>query len=198
MAVSRKDVEACAAKALWRIMAGADSAKPSLAHLRRGVGRAPGELPQLWGEYLEDMPEAMYGDECGPSDAEWAVYTALTLYAVHQQGKDLSKEPMHVEGKSLGTSAAQLAKDDDEFKRVLRRVNTMATSGSVAELARHLHSLIQLLRADGIALDYVSLAGDIYAYQNVDWRGMVRLKWGRDFYAVRNKNKKEDENNGKE
>ena len=31
--------------------------KAMLANLRRGAGKAPGELPALWGVLLEDFPE---------------------------------------------------------------------------------------------------------------------------------------------
>ena len=58
--------------------------RAELAKLRRGVGRKPGDLPELWGSFLLGMPESFQG-RSGPSHAEWAVYLALTLYAVHQQ-----------------------------------------------------------------------------------------------------------------
>lgn len=61
--------------------------RAELAKLRRGVGHAPGDLPELWGSFLRGMPESFQG-RSGPSYAEWAVYLALTLYAVHQQGND--------------------------------------------------------------------------------------------------------------
>lgn len=61
--------------------------RAALANLRRGVGRAPGELPELWGSFLADMPEEFFGRGGAPSEAEWAVYLALTLYALHQQGR---------------------------------------------------------------------------------------------------------------
>ena len=31
-------------------------AKAELANLRRGLGKQPGELPELWGSFLEDIP----------------------------------------------------------------------------------------------------------------------------------------------
>ena len=61
--------------------------RAELAKLRRGVGHRPGELPELWGSFLLGMPEGFQGNN-GPTAAEWAVYLALTLYAVHQQGND--------------------------------------------------------------------------------------------------------------
>lgn len=65
-----------------------------LAELRRGVGHQPGDLPVLWGSFLQELPKELWGrktaaGECRePSEAEWAVYLALTLYALHQQGEE--------------------------------------------------------------------------------------------------------------
>lgn len=61
--------------------------RAELAKLRRGIGHAPGELPDLWGSLLQGMPASFYGTN-GPSHEEWAVYLALTLYALHQQSND--------------------------------------------------------------------------------------------------------------
>ena len=79
--------------------------RAELAKLRRGVGRKPGDLPELWGSFLRGMPEDFQG-RSGPSHAEWAVYLALTLYAVHQQGND---QPMNRPGNTLGRAVRQLA-----------------------------------------------------------------------------------------
>ena len=68
--------------------------KAQLADLRRGVGRTPGELPELWGAFLQDMPEELQSATGNPTYAEWAIYLALTLYALHQQGQT---SPMHNE-----------------------------------------------------------------------------------------------------
>ena len=65
-----------------------------LAELRRGVGHQPGDLPALWGSFLQELPKELWGRETAagecrePSEAEWAVYLALTLYALHQQKLD--------------------------------------------------------------------------------------------------------------
>lgn len=59
--------------------------KAALAHLRRGVGRAPGDLPELWGIFLEGMPEELESQTGKPTQGEWAIYLALTLYALHSR-----------------------------------------------------------------------------------------------------------------
>ena len=49
------------------------SGRGMLAELRRGVGKAPGELPELWGMLFDRIPEELTGKN-GASPAEWAVY----------------------------------------------------------------------------------------------------------------------------
>lgn len=81
------EVKACVTRQLRRLQVLPEpQRRAELAELRRGVGRQPGDLPALWGALLADMPEQLQGSN-GPSKAEWAVYTALTLFALHQQGE---------------------------------------------------------------------------------------------------------------
>lgn len=206
MAATGKTVRAFAEKTLRRLLNTPDvaSQKASLANLRRGVGHVPGEMPQLWGEYLREMPEEMYGRYGQPSREEWAIYTALTLFALHQQGRDPTVEPMHSRGGSIGTSAALLIDDEDKnnreetMRRILRKLNAAVTANSADALAYCLRSLVQLLRARGIPLDYVTLAGDIYDYQFPERVNAVRLRWGQDFYGTYYRNtKREDEQDEK-
>ncbi|MBQ7143606.1 MAG: type I-E CRISPR-associated protein Cse2/CasB [Oscillospiraceae bacterium] len=164
--------------------ANAPAQRASLAELRRGLGHAPGELPGLWGAFLEGMPETMYGRSGEPSREEWAIYTALTLFALHQQGREPAAEPMHREGVGFGAAVGMLAEDEDSFERALRRLNAAATAGSVSALERHLRGLVQLLRDAGVPLDYVSLAGDVYSFQFPESVNRVRLRWAQDFYST--------------
>ncbi|MBR6407359.1 MAG: type I-E CRISPR-associated protein Cse2/CasB [Clostridia bacterium] len=167
------------------------SARASLANLRRGVGRAPGALPELWGEFLSEMPEELFGRGAEISRAEWAVYTALTMFAFHQQGKDRKTDSMHKEGISLGAAANRLIKNEgDDRERIARRFYPAATASDMTELSHHLRGLVSLLRSEGIQMDYVRLAADLYLFQNPDFADAVRLRWGEDFCRY-----KSDENN---
>lgn len=165
-----------------------------LAELRRGLGKAPGDMPALWGYFLEDMDKAWQKDFDYLREAEWSVYTALTLFAMHQRGHDVETKPMHKEGMSLGKAVAQLVKDVDEKDRITRRFNMVATSSSIEELVHHMRGLVQLLSRDGIALDYASLASDLYRYQQLEQRPDVRLSWGQDYYWSLYKNTEKEEN----
>ena len=157
-------------------------ARAAMARLRRGIGHAPGELPELWGTFLLKMPEELLGHGRETSKAEWAIYTALTMFALHQQGKSRTEQPMHVHGVSLGTAARGLVKDESEDReRIARRFYPVAMAEDMTELAVHLRSLVSLLRSENLALDYARLAADLYFFQIPDAADRVKLRWGEDF-----------------
>ena len=186
-----KDVKNCVARMQnlpepqWRA---------ELAQLRRGVGRQPGELPALWGSFLAEMPEELRGTD-GPSKAEWAIYLALTLYALHQQGANRAEGSMNQPGQTLGSAVRLLAektvngedqaeKEADEEKwaesSVCRRFNILATADSMPEISHYLRGMIQ------------QLAVDLYRLQFVESAPNVRLQWGRELYALKNEQKEKE------
>ena len=79
------------------------------------------------------------------------------------------------------------------MNRVLRRFNETATSSGMEELEHHLRGLVNMLRAEGIPLDYPQLAGELFAYQSPEQAAQVRLAWGRDFYRYAGRVKQENE-----
>ena len=155
--------------------------KANLANLRRGIGKKPGELPELWGTFLESIPEIWLGKYGIPSREEWAIYIALTMFSFHQQGHEQS---MHLEGEFLGKSVRKLVAHDVEGdeERVLRRFNPLVTAADMVEASHHLRGIIQLLSANSIPLDYEQLAEDLLYFQILDKRSQVQLRWGQDFY----------------
>lgn len=161
--------------------------KAALANLRRGVGRIPGELPELWGVFLQDLPEELESETGIPTHAEWAIYLALTFYALHQQGHPLPQDSMHKENVQLGQAVRRLVKEGEtpEDSSVLRRFNALATATTMPERAQYLRNIVQMLRAESVALDYVKLAEDLYWLQGCSTAARVCLRWGQAYYAVR-------------
>lgn len=151
-----------------------------LAALRRGIGREPGAVPEMWPFYttLNDA-----GRATKPLQAE---HTALTLFAVHQQSQ---RNPMHVAGIGLGEAVralhtgrgAEQAKFSQEA--VNQRFAAAATATSAAELAQHLRGLISQLHGIPQPLDYNRLFMDLVDWQDAGRIGQVRRRWGSQYFV---------------
>lgn len=167
-----------------------------LAVLRRGVGKAPGEYPEIFGILFDEFPESLMSRYKDPSPAEWAVSSALCLFALHQQGMDLHEQPMNQEDIPFGKAVRMLASGEDELERVRRRFNQVLEAPDIRSCTYYLRNLIQMLRAEKIPMNYPQLAQDLYWFQIPAGRSMrgqtspqdrVRLRWGQDFYRTKDK-----------
>lgn len=185
---TESDIKYFVGKKIGRLQAVADigAGKAALANLRRGIGHEPGELPQLFGTILMDMPESFMSDNGKASKEEWSCYIALTLYAMHQQGFDAKNSSMHTQEEiSIGRALARLASASDDANaedRMLQKLHAFATSVDMKEASYHLRNMIQLLCSKGIPVNYAMLAADLYEFQFPDGKNRVNLRWGQDFY----------------
>jgi CRISPR system Cascade subunit CasB len=172
--------------------------RAALAKLRRGLGKEPGSQADLWPYTLQglDALNPYYFSKDGtPTSAEWATHLAMTLFALHQQSSEPKKDPMHRAGVSLGAAVRQLVNCRGPMAEnaIKRRLDALMTADSIDELSRHLRSMVQLLRAEGIALDYARLAEDIHQFQDTAQRNRVRLRWGQDYYKRTKEEESHDE-----
>lgn len=152
----------------------------ALARLRRGLGKAPGEVLDIL-EYTTSRELVGQGGSDDPSFAEIAAHQAITLFAMHQQSL---RRPMHQRGPSLGAALRRLVGRDLKPEHpVVRRFTMLGTAQDFDEVAHHLRGLVQLLRTQDIPLDYGLLAADLLRWQHLRARAGVRLRWGRDFYT---------------
>lgn len=185
MSEQTQELRRAVAARVARLTNGSPSATADLARLRRGLGKKPGELPELWELTLEG-PSQWSTSKTDVARLENALYTSLTLFALHQQSKAQS---MHVSSSkergwhSIGTAAKSLAQATQREKAANRHMNALATAATFAELSHHAKALISQFRQNGIPLDYATLAEDLYWLQNPRYRANVLLRWGRDYYS---------------
>jgi CRISPR system Cascade subunit CasB len=177
--------------------------KAMLAKLRRGVGKPPGSIPEIWDITIGGIPDGWRSANGTPSKEEIAVHTALSLYAVHRQSmrKSMSVSGKNEEGKPLGDSfggavAKLISPDRSNEQAVKRRFDAVATASDFTELAQHARGLVQLLKANDIPMDYPRFAQDLFFYQFPDSADRVRLRWGEDFYRFYRDDDKKIENGG--
>ncbi len=157
--------------------------RATLANLRRGVGKSPGSIPQLWSVTLDGFPQALMGKGTVASKGEWATHTALTLFALHQQGKEPASECVSKEGVKLGEAVRRLSTGAEVEDRIKRRFDAAITASDPIEFAQHLRGLIQLLKQASLKLDYPALGEQLFWFQYPEHREAIRLQWGRAFYT---------------
>lgn len=161
---------------------GVSAATAQLAQLRRGVGASLFQHPELLGIILEKedgtegIPEQYRGKGDQPSRAESATYTALTLFALHQQSQN---QPMHDAEVSFGNAVGKLVGDTTTSMK--KRFDSLLTAQTENARQHYLRSLITLLRSEGIAFDYGRFAVDYMHLLNPTMRQQVMYRWNSDF-----------------
>ncbi|MFE2302667.1 type I-E CRISPR-associated protein Cse2/CasB [Streptomyces sp. NPDC059445] len=168
------------------------AAVAALARLRRGAGRNAAEMPDLWGlvdtgPLHENTPDLRPLSEAELARAEDALYTALTLWALHQQSRGTPMHRTHSreQPRGLGAAVRRLMPAGGIDEPVLKRLVRAGTASDSLVLAQRLREIVVLLRRSDIPLDYGLLAGQLYAWQ---WPGgpeSVRRSWGRSFHSGR-------------
>lgn len=167
---------------------GSPWSKAMLAKLRRGIGKDPAETPDVWEVTLEDIPEELTGYEGTgnfvANEAEMAIHTTLTLYSLHQQGNNSS---VNSRERSFASAVRSLINSKTNEDSIKRRFDAIITSENLAELSNHARGLIQLMKASKptITFDYPKFSRDLYGFQYDEGRDEVRLRWGLDFYKMR-------------
>lgn len=166
-----------------------------LAQLRAAVGAAPGSAPAVWTETIGNVPEELLNHDDEPSAAESAIHHAVTLFALHRQGKVTRAHQSRV---GIGHALRRLSSHrsgnaNEESEGVRRRFDSFMTAVSITESAYHLRGLVTLLRSADIGLDYGYLARDLSQLWTPAIRDTVRLRWARDYrYAGKSEEPKND------
>ena len=173
------------------------SSKSVLACLRRGVGKEIGTMPNLLGFVLPEQEISNYPRQEG--QIERALYTALTLYAFHQQGIErcmsdgLTDEDTAVSNRnSFGYAAGKLFRASESEAGVQRRFNQVLTANSLTELSVHARGIIGLMKKYNITIDYPQFSLDLYRFQQLDCHRKIVLNWGKDYYMEDAKKRKEE------
>ncbi|MCE7081880.1 type I-E CRISPR-associated protein Cse2/CasB [Streptomyces sp. ST2-7A] len=159
-----------------------------LARLRRGAGKLPEDVPDLWGfsgdhRLYRAHPAGDPAGERASEAAENAAHLALTLYALHQQSHRADR--MHRIDIELGEAVRRLMPSDGIDEPIRRRFVQVGSSRNEKDLAFRLREIVSLLRREGVPLDYALLADQLEAWHFPPRRARVRQEWGRSFHAWR-------------
>jgi len=148
----------------------------ALAALRGSAGRPLTEAVASW-PYVMRVTSSWEKQE--------AAHITLSLYAVHQQSQST---PMNCAGWGLGESCRRLAsarrKNGGSEGGIRSRFQVALAAETPDEIAPRLRSLVMLMRAEHIPLDYRQLYWDLCRWTRPEKRPQVCLQWGRGFFQA--------------
>ncbi|WP_434081432.1 type I-E CRISPR-associated protein Cse2/CasB [Sanguibacter sp. Z1732] len=145
--------------------------------------RRPGSCLTCGRTRSGSSPRISLAERDDPSPAERAAHHALTLFALHRQGK---ADIAHSTQVSFGGAIRELARrrgggTGDESPGVRRRFDALVTASTPDEGAYHLRGLVMMLRDAGLSMDYGRLAQDLADLWTPARRDGVRLRWARQY-----------------
>lgn len=163
--------------------------KDILAGLRAGKDVTSQRARIFWPVMMENLSsEYLASNE--PTFEENAVYSAVRLYAIHQQGND---ELVYVSGKEEGNAFFEALKkvriskqqNNIDTKSLDRRIQLLLATTNFGSLVNSLVQIEKIGKASGFnKVDYSQLAQDLlyfqYSYENAN---KVLLKWGREYFS---------------
>lgn len=179
------------------------SNKAILAKLRNSIGREISYSVDICQYIFSRIPYDFLGKTKKMTEEENAIFVALQLYSLHQQGKEVNvhfsskdheniKEIRGYRSYNLGDSLSAI-RVENESTAMDRRFNFMILSSTIDELKIHLRSLIGIFKSKSDdKIDYAKLAKDLYCFQKGN-EEEIRLSWARSYYS----NKKQEVRDGK-
>lgn len=200
--MSKKEtVYSVTARILYRIKSTLETGgvKAVLASLRNSFGKDISQSIEIWQYVFPQMPENFLSKDGSVTKEEKTIFTVLQLYALHQQGKsesvDLALDDKHqevaVKWVNIGESLKVL-RIGDESNAIDKRFNAMITSSTFDEMSTHLRHLISIFKSKSSnKINYARLADDLFWFKNGQAE-KIRLKWGRNYYSLKNKEEKNE------
>jgi CRISPR system Cascade subunit CasB len=133
----------------------------ALALLRRGLGREPGTVPEMYSFVVPWVPENRY--------AEDAAFLVAPLFALHPQSGGQ---------KTLGASFAHIP---DASESIEQRFTTLLNCHR-DDLADHLRQAVSLLRSKEIPVNWRQLLQDVLGWDHES--RFVQRAWAREFWRA--------------
>jgi CRISPR system Cascade subunit CasB len=143
----------------------------TLAKLRRGLGKRPWEVPDMFPFVVPRLPaeEHSWRDSC--------YFLVASLFASHP----LSAKPENGVTPDFGATVAQLRDTDGTGSESVERRFSILLVSSEDELPDRLRSAVGLLRTRQIPIGWTQLSRDLINW-NSQWR-TVQRRWARSFWS---------------
>ncbi|KXO14507.1 type I-E CRISPR-associated protein Cse2/CasB [Peptoniphilus sp. GNH] len=163
-----------------------------LANIRNSINKETSSNMDALTYVFQNIPEEFIGSRNELNDYEKSIFTALQMYALHQQANMNSVLKLDYEKderrQNMGDALSYLRTNDS--KSTDARFNALVTSSNFKQLENHLRQMVKLLKAKSeVKVDYASLADDLYWFLKKEKDG-IKIKWARAYYKFRKENEK--------
>ena len=143
----------------------------ALAALRRGLGKPPGSVAEMYPYVMRYLPER------ASRNAEDAYFLIAALFAWHQLDWTAGEE--RKERRNFGASFHRLALSADSQSIEKRFVALLDARGE--DLPEHLRHAVGLLKSKEIPVDWVQLLEQVSVWDHDDRR--VQRAWARAYWG---------------
>lgn len=152
----------------------------TLAVLRRSIGKNYEEASDVWPILIPFMPDEFIGTG-NPTYEEKAVYNAMQLYALGQQGSKKIENDKN--SRNMGSSLRALRMDNSVS--LDRRFRSLITTSSYDEFVHQLQQLYKLGKSKGnLKVNFPKLADDLFWYQTGKGK-LIRLSWAKEYFKAK-------------
>ena len=136
-----------------------------LAALRRGLGQAPGQSPDMYPYVIHFLPEKPY------PTLESAYYLTASLFAFH---------PLNTSAGNLGDHMTATIRSEGERQSVERRFTNLLKA-HVDDLRVYLRQSIGILKSREIPVNWNQLLNDLIYWDHPQL--FVQQKWAKSFWG---------------
>lgn len=146
--------------------------RAALAALRRGLGKAPGEAPEMFPLVIPRLP---------PNVKPWSErchYLTASLFALHPA--DWSGTGSGWRERNFGASVRRLQGGAEASTGPERRFVALLAAHD-EDVGAHLQSLVGLLRAKDVPVDWEQLLTDLQRWERTDRE--VQRRWAQAYWA---------------
>jgi CRISPR system Cascade subunit CasB len=146
--------------------------RAALAALRRGLGKRPGEAPEMFPVLIPLLPYGrlrQWDERCA--------YTIAALFAMHPVSWDDAEDGRW--RRNLGASLRRLREATDSDGPERRMTALLNSDGD--NLPEHLRGIVALLRGKDVPVDWQQLAYDLRDWGRSDRR--VQRRWAEAFWG---------------
>ncbi|KRM72128.1 type I-E CRISPR-associated protein Cse2/CasB [Lacticaseibacillus brantae] len=164
--------------------------KATLASVRGAMSITDVRAQAVWPVMMAEMRPEMLSHTGKPTYAETAIYAALRLFAISQQGQSQfayarAAKASEPQGYTLFQVLAQMRRNESDRTRLDRRIQPLLAVGNVNRVVNELTHLVEIVKGTRQPIDFAQLAGDLYSFQmSYESANQVRLRWGQQFFAV--------------